>query len=72
MNDIVRERIREVAPAKLVDDMTLSELEHDCKIAFEIIGYSPKNLSSIVKDVYSNQNIQKLSDFIYEVWRFDI
>lgn len=72
MNDVVRKRIQEVSPDKLVDDMTLSELEHDCKIAFEIIGYSPRNLSSIVKDVYSNQNIQKLSDFIYEVWRLDV
>ena len=71
MNDIVRKRIQEVSPDKLVDDMTLSELEHDCRIAFEIIGYNPKNLSKTVKDIYE-LNIHDLSDFIYEVWRFDI
>lgn len=71
MNDIVRKRIQEVSPDKLVDDMTLSELEHDCRIAFEIIGYNPKNLSKIVKDVYG-EDIHKLSDFIYEVWRLDV
>lgn len=71
MNDVVRKRIQEVSPDKLVDDMTLSELEHDCRIAFEIIGYTPKNLSKTVKDVYE-LDIHDLSDFIYEVWRFDI
>ena len=71
MNDIVRKRIQEVSPDKLVDDMTLSELEHDCRVAFEIIGYNPKNLSKTVKDVYE-LDISELSDFIYEVWRFDI
>lgn len=71
MNDIVRDRIREVSPDKLVDDMTLSELEHDCHIAFEIIGYSPRNLSKTVRNVYES-DIHKLSDFIYEVWRLDI
>lgn len=71
MNDVVRKRIQEVSPDKLVDDMTLSELEHDCRIAFEIIGYEPKNLSKIVRNVYES-DIHKLSDFIYEVWRFDI
>ena len=71
MNDIVRDRIREVSPDKLVDDMTLSELEHDCHIAFEIIGYEPKNLSKIVRNVYES-DIHKLSDFIYEVWRLDV
>ena len=71
MNDIVRKRIQEVSPDKLVDDMTLSELEHDCRIAFEIIGYFPKNLSKAVARA-SDSNVHELSDFIYEVWRLDI
>lgn len=71
MNDIVRKRIQEVSPDKLVDDMTLSELEHDCRIAFEIIGYSPKNLSKTVRIVYES-DIHKLSDFIYDVWGLDV
>ena len=71
MNDIVRKRIQEVSPDKLVDDMTLSELEHDCRIAFEIIGYAPRNLSKVVEQVY-DEDIHELSDFIYEVWRRDI
>lgn len=71
MNDIVRDRIREVSPDKFVDDMTLSELEHDCHIAFETIGYSPRNLSKTVRNVYES-DIHKLSDFIYEVWRLDV
>lgn len=71
MNDIVRERIREVTPSENVDEMSISELEGSCKIAFEIIGYAPRNLSKVVEQVYDD-DIHELSDFIYEVWRRDI
>ena len=71
MNDIVRERIREITPSENVDEMSISELENSCKIAFEIIGYFPKNLSKAVARA-SDSNVHELSDFIYEVWRLDI
>ena len=71
MSEIVHSRLHEVCPVKSVDDMGIDEVESDCVTAFEIIGYTPNNLSYVVEQVYLNEDILALADFIYEVWKWD-
>ena len=68
---IVRGRLEEICPIKNTEDMSVNELIHDCRIAFKIIGYNPKNLERVVKDVYLNNDILNLYEFVFEVWRND-
>ena len=71
MNKIVSDRLREICPDKNVCDMSISEVEEDCYIAFEIIGYTPRNLGKSVEEIYVNEDIEPLWRFIYRVWEAD-
>lgn len=71
MNKIVYERLKEICPDKNVMDMAISEVEEDCHIAFEIIGYKPENLGKAVEEIYTNYDIEPLYEFIFKVWEED-
>ena len=68
---IVYGRLEEICPLKNTDTMTLDELIHDSNIAFQIIGYKPKNLEKSVKYVFENCDLTALYEFIYRVWKYD-
>ena len=68
---IVYGRLEEICPMKSTDKMSVEELTHDCNIAFKIIGYSPKNLDKVVRDIYLNEDIPQLFEFVYQVWLND-
>ena len=65
---IVYGRLEEICPSKNVDDMTIPDLMDDCHTAFEIMGLEIKNLKNLVKEVYKNQEIKLLYEFIYAVY----
>ena len=71
MNKIVYDRLKEICPDKNVMDMPISEVEEDCHIAFEIIGYKPENLGRAVEEIYTNYDIEPLYEFIFKVWEED-
>ena len=68
---VVKGRLEEICPLKNTDEMTLDELIHDSNIAFQIIGYTPKNLEKSVKFVFENRDLPSLYEFVYEVWLND-
>lgn len=68
---IVYGRLEEICPMKNTENMSVDELIHDCNIAFQIIGFKPKNLEKTVKDVYLNNDIPLLFEFVFEVWKND-
>lgn len=64
-------RLEEICPVKLVDEVNLDELISDCNVAFKIIGYEPENLVESAEWVYLNMDNKILSHFVYSVWRCD-
>lgn len=68
---IVRDRLKEICPDECIDDLSFSEIIEDCNVAFKIIGYNPQNLHDSVKEIYVNENITSLWEFVYRVWEVD-
>ena len=68
---IVKGRLEEICPFKNTDEMTLDDLVKDCNVAFQIIGYKPKNLEKSVRFVFENRDLTLLYEFVYEVWLND-
>ena len=71
MNSIIYNRLRDICPDINVMDLSISEVEKECHVGFEIIGYKPQNLSKSVEEVYVNEDIESLWEFIYHVWEVD-
>lgn len=67
---IVYNRFKEVVPVKLVKDMDIDEVEHDCRIALEIIGLkNPENFSQAFKETWESSHATYLYQFVYDLWR---
>ena len=47
MDEIVRNRLREVCPPDRVEDYSSEEMEIAVRIAFKIIGYKPLDMKSL-------------------------
>lgn len=71
MNDMVKARFMEICPAEKVEDMTPDDVELSVKVAFKIIGYSPKNLNGAIDRANAVSESEWLYQFIYDVWRLD-
>jgi len=65
-------RFKEICPANKIVDMTSDEVDKAVKIAFEIIGYNPNNLSSALEVANANSLATWLYEYIYDVWRYDV
>lgn len=71
MNDMVRVRLMEICPAEKVVDMSPDDVELSVKVAFKIIGYSPKNLKGAIDRANAVSKSKWLYQFIYDIWRLD-
>lgn len=70
-SEIVLARLREICPLKKVSEMDIIEVEKATNVAFQIIGYKPKKFQYAFGQAWENSDATDLSDFIYDVWRFD-
>lgn len=68
---IVRDRLKEICPDENIKDLSISEIKEDCNVAFKIIGYTPRNLDKTVEEIYVNEDIEPLYEFIFKVWEAD-
>ena len=65
---IVESRLREICPKKNLSEMDIIEVEKATRIAFEIIGFKPKNFKKIFQKTWESSEANMLCDFIYGVW----
>ena len=68
---MVYDRFSEIVPVENLENLDILEVKKSLKIAWEIIGYSPKNLEKSFKKVWENSEATSLFEFIYEVWEED-
>lgn len=71
MSQIIKSRLNEVCPSQTVSEMDIIEVEKSCHIAFEIIGYLPKNFTVAFQKTWESFDGEMLCDFIYKVWEAD-
>lgn len=71
MDEIVKNRLQEVVPVNELKDLDVDEVILDTKIAFKIIGYTPKDFDKAINNAWDESNAIMLSEFIYDVWRLD-
>ena len=68
----IYDRLVEIIPPHNLSELELEELQVYCKIAFNVIGYEPKNLENSFDKVFkSSSDFHELSDFIYSVYKED-
>ena len=68
---IVKDRLKEICPDENIKDLSISEIKEDCNVAFKIIGYNPQNFDKTVEEIYVNEDIELLYEFIFKVWEAD-
>jgi len=68
---IVRERLKEICPIEKVSEVDIVEVKRDCMIAFEVIGYNPKNFDESFQKTWESSDAEDLCDFVYELWKCD-
>jgi len=69
---MIQDRIYEIVPKKDIADFDVDQLAKECNVAFQIIGYNPKNLENSVNEVFkSSHKPLELPDFILSVWLID-
>lgn len=69
---MIHDRIYEIAPKKDISNFSVDQLVKECNVAFQIIGYEPKNLENSVREVFkSSHKPSGLPDFIISVWLID-
>ena len=69
MSEFMLSRFREITPARKLSDMDIIEVERDCKVAFEIVGYNPSDFDDSFQSAWESSEAEDLSDFIFDVWR---
>ena len=71
MEDTVFKRFKEVVPSKKLSNMSIASIVRDTKIAFSVIGFSPKHFADSFKTVWRRKVTDNLAEFIYEVYKED-
>ena len=67
----VYERFQEIIPKRKVADLTAEEIMHDCKIAFEIIGYEPNDLKKAFTKAWETSKAVEVYEFVFDVFLGD-
>lgn len=71
-SEIVLARFEDVCPDQSIDSMFLKDIEDDVRVAFEIIGYNPKNFQKCVDKAINKLGRKgKLYQVCYHAWRLD-
>lgn len=69
---VVKKRLYEVCPQKMVDELDEKSLKNSTNVAFKIIGYEPRDMLDSIKEARTiNRRDGTLAEFIYDVWRVD-
>ena len=71
MSRIVYERVREICPQKKIADMSVSDIKHDCRVAFAILGYEVIDLNKAFERAWESSNAIMLYEFVFDVWEAD-
>ena len=67
----VYERFEDIVPRKKLEDMDIIEVEEDCKIAFKIIGYTPKDFEASFAKVWRQSIATMLFEYVFDVYMED-
>lgn len=71
-SEIVLARFEEIVPSVNIGGYCLEDLELEVHIAFEIIGYLPKNLQKSVESAFESMDGKgALYRLCYHAWRCD-
>lgn len=72
MSEIVKSKIDEIVPSKNLENCMMVEVESWVIDTFNQIDYNPKNLKkSLDKAWYNASPSDSISDFVFDVWRYD-
>ena len=72
MSEIVKSKIDEIAPPQNLENSMMIEVESWVSSIFTQIGYNPNNLKKSLDMAWHNAKpSDTISDFVYQVWRFD-
>ena len=64
---IIYDRLEDICPPKIIDDMLYTDVVIDCNVAFNILGLKIENLEKLVMDVYKS-DVHELYDCVYHVY----
>ena len=51
-----------------MSELDILEAKKSCKVAFEIIGFKPRNFDEAFQKTWESSEATMLSDFVYSVW----
>ena len=72
MSEIVKSKIDEIAPSKNLKNCMMREVESWVSSIFNQIDYNPKNLKKSLDKAWHNASpSDTISDFVFNVWRYD-
>ena len=72
MTEVMKARLQEVVPDRYLQHMSVTDTEKAVKVAFEIVGYTPKsNLQMAIDRAWGKSTATKLWEFVYDAWRLD-
>lgn len=63
----VYQRFEDIVPRRRLEDMDIDEVENDCRIAFKIIGYTPKDFSASFATAWRQSVATMLFEFIFDI-----
>lgn len=72
MSEEVYKRLEEIVPPTKLEDMDIIEVERDCKVAFKVIGYTPKHFEESFASAWRHSVSTMLFEFIFDVYMEDI
>lgn len=61
-------RFHEVIPSTPLKELDVDEVYTQCKLAFEMIDYTPNHLESSFNKAWESSNAEDLPYFIYDVY----
>ena len=67
----MRSRFKEITPEEHLENLDVTEVEKACHIAFEIIGYTPRDFNKAFTTAWTSSGAVELWEFIYDVWEAD-
>ena len=71
-SEMVLSRFEEIVPPVYIDGYCLDDLKLEVHVAFQIIGYTPKNLEKSVKSAFESMDGKgALYRLCYHAWRCD-
>jgi len=67
----IYERFEDIVPKRKLEDMDIIEVEKDCRVAFKIIGYTPKDFEASFANAWRQSVATMLFEFVFDVYMED-